>query len=111
METIFLTDTPKQIKKKIGKAFSGGKESVELHRELGGNPDIDVSFKYLTFFMPDNDKLDEIKEKYSTGKMLTGELKAICIETIVPIILHHQKVRKEIDDKQIKKFMSMKSSL
>jgi tryptophanyl-tRNA synthetase len=34
---IFVTDTPKQIQKKINKyAFSGGRATVEEHRELGG---------------------------------------------------------------------------
>jgi tryptophanyl-tRNA synthetase len=41
---IFMDDSMKQIKTKINKhAFSGGQETVELHRELGGNPDIDVA--------------------------------------------------------------------
>merc|ERR550525_1721044 len=35
--SIYLTDTPKQIKTKINKyAFSGGKDTIEEHREKGG---------------------------------------------------------------------------
>lgn len=35
---------------KINKhAFSGGKDTVEEHRQLGGNPDVDVSFQCLFF--------------------------------------------------------------
>jgi tryptophanyl-tRNA synthetase len=42
---IFMNDTPNQIKKKINShAFSGGQETLELHRELGGNPDVDVAY-------------------------------------------------------------------
>merc|ERR1719412_1474435 len=34
--SIFLTDTPKQIKNKINKhAFSGGRDTVEEHRAMG----------------------------------------------------------------------------
>src|SRR3989338_1492286 len=45
---IALTDTPEEAEKKIKKyAFSGGKDTLEEHRKLGGNPDIDVSFQYL----------------------------------------------------------------
>lgn len=32
-------------------AFSGGRGSVEEHREKGADLDVDVSWKYLNFFM------------------------------------------------------------
>merc|ERR1712209_28757 len=74
--SIFLTDTPKQIKNKINKyAFSGGGSSVEEHREKGGNCDVDVSFQYLSFFMEDDNELEQIRRDYSSGRMLTGDLK------------------------------------
>ncbi|KAJ8963266.1 hypothetical protein NQ318_018733 [Aromia moschata] len=54
--TIFCNDTPKQLKNKINKhAFSGGKTTVEEHRQLGGNCDIDISFQYLKFFLEDDE--------------------------------------------------------
>jgi tryptophanyl-tRNA synthetase len=38
---VYLNDTPEQIRKKINRhAFSGGRETAELHRQLGGNPDV-----------------------------------------------------------------------
>jgi tryptophanyl-tRNA synthetase len=50
--SIKLTDTPKQIKIKVKMhAFSGGKETLEEHRAEGGNPDIDVAYQYLKFFL------------------------------------------------------------
>ena len=42
-------------------AFSGGQDTVEEHRRLGGNIDVDVSYQYLTFFLEDDDKLAHIK--------------------------------------------------
>ena len=37
--TIYTTDTPEVVKKKINKyAFSGGQPDVAQHRKLGGNP-------------------------------------------------------------------------
>lgn len=61
-------------------AFSGGKDTVEEHREKGGDCEVDVSYMYLTFFMEDDDKLEEIRQQYSSGQMLTGELKAELIK-------------------------------
>lgn len=71
---IFVTDTPKQIKSKVNKyAFSGGGATVELHRANGANLDVDVPYKYLSFFLDDDEKLARIGEEYGSGKMLTGK--------------------------------------
>nr|XP_020649248.1 tryptophan--tRNA ligase, cytoplasmic [Pogona vitticeps] len=105
--SIFLTDTPKQIKTKINKhAFSGGKDTVEEHRKYGGNCDVDVSYMYLTFFLEDDDKLEQIKQAYTSGALLTGELKKTLIETLQPMIATHQQRRKQITDEMVKEFMT-----
>ena len=76
--------------------FQEDKIDIEKHRELGGNPDIDVSFQYLRiFFEPDDEKLKKIYEDYKSGKMLTGELKAILIEKINSFLKIHQQKREE----------------
>lgn len=35
---------------------------MEEHRQYGGNPDVDVSFMYLTFFLEDDDELEKIRQ-------------------------------------------------
>ena len=42
-------------------AFSGGQDTVEEHRKLGGNTEVDVSYQYLSFFLEDDDQLARIK--------------------------------------------------
>jgi tryptophanyl-tRNA synthetase len=103
---IFLSDDPKTIKKKINKyAFSGGQATIEEHRKKGGNTDVDVSFQYLKiFFEPNDKKLKEIKEKYESGEMLTGELKSILIEKINRFLKEHQKNKIEAK-KKLDKFI------
>jgi len=96
---IFTTDNPEIVKEKIIKyAFSGGKPSVEEHRKKGGNPDIDVSYQWLTFFEEDDKKLKEIKEDYKSGKLLTGELKEILIKKLNDFLKEHQKKREKARD-------------
>lgn len=104
--TIYTTDSPESIKKKINKyAFSGGQPTVEEHRKIGGNPDIDVSYQYLRiFFEPDDKKLKTIYDDYKSGKMLTGELKAILIEKVTDFLVSHQQRREKAKD-QIDKFL------
>ena len=50
--SILVRDSPKQIATKIKQyAFSGGKETLEEHRAKGGDPEVDVSYQYLRFFL------------------------------------------------------------
>ncbi|KAI0983986.1 hypothetical protein GJ496_003027 [Pomphorhynchus laevis] len=89
---IFLTDTPNQIKKKINKfAFSGGKVSAEEHR------------------IHDSDELEKIRRQYSTGEMLTGQLKNLAISTITNVISEHQRKRKLVTDEILDYFMTPRS--
>ncbi|MBI2547707.1 MAG: tryptophan--tRNA ligase [Candidatus Aenigmarchaeota archaeon] len=103
--TIFATDSPEKVRDKINRyAFSGGRETTEEHRKKGGNPDIDVSYQYLTYFLEDSKKLKQIYDDYKSGKMLTGELKKITIDVINSFLKEHQ-ARREKAKNQIEKFM------
>lgn len=35
---------------------------MEEHRKYGGNPEVDVSFMYLTFFLEDDEQLEKIRQ-------------------------------------------------
>ena len=98
---IALTDTPTEAERKIKKyAFSGGQATLEEHRKKGGNPDIDVSFQYLSmFFEPDDNKIKKIYNDYKSGKLLTGELKQILIEKVGKFLEEHQKKREKAKNK------------
>lgn len=104
--TIWTTDTEEQVKNKIMKhAFSGGQSTIEEHRKKGGNPDVDVSFQWLYyFFEPDDKKIAKIREDYTSGKMLTGELKEYLVKKINEFLSQHQKRRKQAE-KQLKNFI------
>ncbi|XP_062864053.1 tryptophan--tRNA ligase, cytoplasmic [Trichomycterus rosablanca] len=105
--SIFLTDTPKQTKNKVNKhAFSGGRDTIEEHRKHGGNPDVDVSFMYLTFFLEDDEQLEKIRQDYTSGALLTGELKRLLVETLQPMIAAHQERRRQITDETVAQFMT-----
>ncbi len=103
---IWLTDDEKTVKNKINKyAFSGGQSSVEEHRKVGGNTDIDVSYQWLSIlFEPDDNKLKKIHDDYRSGKMLSGELKAILIEKINSFLKEHREAKKKAEN-SMDKFM------
>jgi len=93
---IYTTDDEKTVRNKIMKyAFSGGRETIEEHRKLGGQPDIDIAYQWLIFFEEDDKKLKKIYEDYKSGKMLSGELKQILVDKINGFLKEHQKKREE----------------
>ena len=95
--TIYTTDGPGQVRRKVLKyAFSGGRADAAEHRRLGGDPDVDVSFQYLRmFFEPDDSRLEKIREQYSSGSMLTGELKQILVDKANEFLQEHQRRREQ----------------
>jgi len=104
---IFVTDTKKKIKDKINKyAFSGGGATVEEHKEKGGDCNVDVSYQWLTFFEEDDQKLERIREEYSSGRMMTGEIKKELIDCITPLVQQHQEARAQVTDEMVKAFMT-----
>lgn len=103
---IYLTDSPAQIKNKINRyAFSGGQETAELHAQLGGNPDVDVSYQYLRFFLDDDEELSTLESSYKSGTLSTSALKARCIDVLQGIVLQVQKARALVTDETLKRFM------
>lgn len=94
---IYLTDDPKTVERKIMKyAFSGGQPTIELHRKLGGNPDIDVPFQWLYMFFEEDDvRIRKIEEEYRSGKLLSGELKQILIDKLNDFLEIHRQKREE----------------
>ncbi len=110
-KAILTTDDPKTVKKKINKyAFSGGQDTLEKHRELGGNPDIDVAYQWLRYFEPSDEKLKEIEKDYRSGKLLSGELKAMLIEKINTFLAVHQQQREMVKNR-IDKFLYSEEKL
>lgn len=104
--SIFMDDTPKQIEKKINKyAFSGGRATLEEHRELGGNIDVDVAYQYLSFFSYDDEKLEKLAQGYKKGEILSSEMKKECISVLKDYVSAYQERRAAVDDAVIDSFM------
>ena len=104
--SIFLSDTDNQIKKKIGQAFSGGQDTRELHREIGGRTKVDVPFQYLTFFMEDDDELERIRVAYEKGEMESGGMKAACTKEMQEYVRAFRERRKKVTEEVRREFMT-----
>ena len=104
--TIFLDDDIDSMTKKIRKAYSGGQSTIEEHRRLGGNPDIDVAYQYMMYFFEQDDSyLAEINSDYRSGKILAGEMKQICIDKATDWMNNHQELRTQTEH-LVKEFLA-----
>ncbi len=96
---IYTTDTPKEIKKKIGSAFTGGAVSVEEQKIDGGKPDICAIYQYLYYFFDwDDDSLNNRRERCLAGDLLCGECKQYLTGKVTDFIEKHQEKREKARD-------------
>ena len=97
---IMLDDDPEQVEEKVKKhAYSGGGDTLKEHREQGADLSVDTSFQWLrNLLLEDDERMREIAEKYSSGEMMTGEIKEILIEELNQFLKEHQSRKKNADD-------------
>lgn len=92
---IELPEDPKSVCKKIMRALTGGRTTVEEHRRLGAEVEKDMVFELLKQHLVEDDKeLDNIYHEYKSGKMLSGEIKQIACEKMTAFM---EKLIKDID--------------
>ncbi|MFB6204118.1 MAG: tryptophan--tRNA ligase, partial [Candidatus Nanohaloarchaea archaeon] len=97
---IALTDSVEDAKAKIDKAKTGGRDTLEEHREKGAKVEEDMVFELLAYHLIEDDsELERIREEYSNGEMLSGELKQIAKDRIEEFLVEHQRKREEAEEK------------
>lgn len=93
---IFLTDTQEEIAMKINEHTF----SVE------GDIEVDVPYKLLTFFLDDDEKLEQTRIFFINGELSKTEIRKICIDCLQPIVREHQEKRNLVTDEMIERFMT-----
>lgn len=80
---IEIPEDPERATRKIEKAFTGGRETVELQRRLGGQPEKCVIFElFKQHLIEDDETLNKIYSDCKSGSLLCGEDKARASELI-----------------------------
>ena len=107
--TIYLSDTSQQIQKKIFRyAFSGGGTTLKEHRLHGGNCDVDMAYQWLRYFEEDDEVLIDIKNRYSIGELLSGEIKKILVDKVISFIDRVKIARSQITEDVVADFYNSK---
>ncbi|MDH5483201.1 MAG: tryptophan--tRNA ligase [Candidatus Bathyarchaeota archaeon] len=94
--SIFTTDQPATVKRKIWNAFTGGKGTAAEQRTTGADPNICTVFQYFYFlFEEDDKKIAERERQCRAGETLCGECKTDLAERINEFLSEHQKKREK----------------
>jgi tryptophanyl-tRNA synthetase len=96
---IFTVDGPDVVKRKVWRAFTGGKGTVAEQKKMGANPDVCSIYQYFLYlFEEDDKKLAERERQCRTGGILCGECKKDLTERINRFLAEHQKRREKARD-------------
>ncbi len=94
---VTLNETPEKAAKKVMKAFTGGKATIEEQKKEGANPKICPIYDLYLFHLEQDDK--KLKERYdacSSGNLMCGECKKECAERLKNMLKTHQEKKKKL---------------
>ena len=104
---ISLNDSPADATKKIKHAVTGGKQTVEEQRKLGGNPDICPVFELYKYHSSDDKYVTRVYEECIGGVRMCGQCKSEAGENISKFLKNLSEKKDEsfrkIDDYLIKR--------
>jgi tryptophanyl-tRNA synthetase len=100
---IFLSDSPETVEKKIKSAKSGGRESLEEQRELGGIPEECTVYELLVYHLVGSDKeLEELYHNCKSGNIMCGECKMKAAAMMKKFFERFSKKRKKAKEEALK---------
>ncbi|KAJ0254259.1 hypothetical protein HA466_0107900 [Hirschfeldia incana] len=105
---IYVTGNAKDIRKKVNSAFSGGKDNSTEQENAGADLEVDIPFKYLSFFLDDDTELEHIKKEYGEGRMQSGAVKKRLTEVLTEKVERHRKARAAVTEEMVNAFMAVR---
>jgi tryptophanyl-tRNA synthetase len=104
-----LPEDIKSVHRKILRALTGGRATIEEHKRLGAVIEKDMVFQLLKYHLVEDDsELKRIHDEYKSGRMLSGELKQIACDKMSVFMekFEHdlEKARKNMDKINLVKF-------
>ncbi len=97
---IFLTDPPDVAARKLMRALTGGRPTVEEQKRLGGEPEKCTVYEFYVYHLiPDDAELRRIYERCRGGELLCGECKRMAVERLRKWLEEHQRRLEKARDK------------
>jgi tryptophanyl-tRNA synthetase len=100
MSLITLDDDLFVAKKKVMNCLTGGRESTELQRKLGGEPEKCVNYELCVIhFAEDDDFVKRVYRECMSGERICGNCKKEASELVVNFLKEHQKRKGQLIEK------------
>ncbi len=98
---ISLLDDPEEGAAKVEAATTGGRETAELQRELGGEADECPVYELYAYLLAgdDDEVAREVYEECVNGERLCGDCKAQAADLMEAFLDEHQERREEWADR------------
>ncbi|MEM0128888.1 MAG: tryptophan--tRNA ligase [Thermoplasmata archaeon] len=98
--TLFLNDPPSAVARKLRRAFTGGRTSVEEQRRLGATPEVCAIWAlWRSRFAETPEKFDQITRDCRSGALLCGDCKGELIERVQAFYERHRAAREAWRDR------------
>ena len=95
--SIFTHDSNKAIKKKVWRALTGGRGTIEEQRKLGGEPEKCVVFEWLKLlFLTDDDELQKVYDECTSGRRICGDTKKELTKLLTNFLHEHRRKKLEV---------------
>ena len=106
---IELPENPKTVCKKLKRALTGGRDTEEQQKRLGGRPEKCMIFElYKQHLIEDDKELQEIYDRCKRGELLCGEDKKMACEKMTEFMNNFikgmEKARKQVKNLKFVKF-------
>lgn len=85
--SIFLTDEPKDVQKRLRSAYTGGSVLASFQRENGGVPGVCPIYTLRTYHFEEDNK---VWDQCSNGEILCGECKGVATKDVLNYLTDHQ---------------------
>ncbi|MBU7025231.1 MAG: tryptophan--tRNA ligase, partial [Theionarchaea archaeon] len=93
---IFTVDPPEVARRKVMNAFTGGRETLEEQKTLGGTPEVCTVYQYYYFlFEPQDAALEKRRQACTSGDLMCGQCKKELADRLVAYLEEHQRKREK----------------
>lgn len=96
---IALTEDPKEAAKKVKRAKTGGRVTLEEQKKLGGEPEKCTVYELMLFHLASDDQMKEMYEECKGGSRSCGTCKNMASELMFNFLKEHQKERKHAEER------------
>ena len=96
---IAYQDSADEVQRRIGRAYTGGRQTLAEQRALGGNPDprvCGVASVHAFHSTPDPSEYASVQSRCRSGELLCGQCKASATERLLEYLAEHRRLRENL---------------